>query len=96
MATTLDAPLRLEVDMALRFEHLVDYSRLPPSLNPNYESRFDALLHRRIVSREATPMLMATEDMSRPETSDALAAAAPRRRRAPSPTPPSSPGGSGC
>jgi len=98
MATTLDAPLRLEVDMAPQFEHLVDYSRLPPSLDPDYESKLAALLHRRIVSREPTPMLMATEDMSRPETGDARDAAAPRRapRRAPSPTPPSSPGGSEC
>ena len=91
---TLDAPLRLEVDMALQFEHLVDYSRLPPSLDPNYESKLDALLHRRIASREATPMLLATEDMSRPETRGSFVDAPPPHHP-PSPTPPSTAGAPG-
>lgn len=82
---TLDAPLRLDVDMALRFEHLVDYAQLPPSFDPNFESRLDALLHRRFASREATPMLLATDDMSRPESrlSSVSTPHAPRRPESP-------------
>ena len=73
MEHTLKQSLKLDIDMALNFEHLVDYSLLPESLDPNYESKLDHLLHMPLKSREATPMLMNHDDMSRPHTATSIA-----------------------
>ena len=73
---TLKAPLKLDIDLAFGFEHLVDYTQLPNSLHPDYHTKLEVLLSHGMRSREATPLLTelghdSNQVVSRPGSSKA-------------------------